>query len=83
MDHEQAQNEKNAVQILAMAAESYLTTLDGLSKNFVTPQVTAAVQILQQIIEERNPGLTAVPAEDTENPAEAAAPAKAAKSRAR
>lgn len=55
MSNENAQNERNAVQILALAGEGYIGGLDELSKNFVTPQVRAALQIFAQIVAERNP----------------------------
>jgi hypothetical protein len=48
------QNELNALQILAKAGEFYVNTLDDLAKNFVGPQVNAAVQIFNQILTERH-----------------------------
>ena len=66
--NEQAQNEINAVQILAKASEFYLTTIDELAKNFVSPQIYAAIQILTGVVNERNPqdgqAAPAMPAED-------------------
>lgn len=52
---EQQQNEINAVKILAVASDGYLNSLDELGKNFITPQVRAAMQIVANIVSERNP----------------------------
>jgi cellobiose-specific phosphotransferase system component IIB len=66
MENDRATNEGNALKILAMAAEQYLKVQDELSRNFVGPQVRAAVEVIGAILEERNgaPVATVVPAEE-------------------
>lgn len=56
------QNELNALQILAKAGEFYVGTLDDLAKNFVGPQVNAAVEIFSNILKEKHAAPAAVPA---------------------
>lgn len=74
--NEQEQNERNALQILALAAEKYLEAQDELGKNFIGPQVKAAVEILNAANNEKwgngaNPAATeaALPVEDASDAA--------------
>ena len=43
--------QSNSLQILAKAAENYVLTLDELARNFVAPQIQAAIQHLGQLIQ--------------------------------
>lgn len=51
MDEQVKARQVQALQVLAKAAELYLTNADELTKTFVVPQVQGAVQILAQLIE--------------------------------
>jgi hypothetical protein len=53
--NEQEQNERNSLRILAVAAEEYLKGADELGKNFIGPQVRAAGEILNAVINGRWP----------------------------
>lgn len=79
--NEQAQNEINAVKILAKASEFYLTTIDELARGFVTPQVGAAIQILTAVVNERNPQEQAPPAPAPTEPQAEEAAARPARKR--
>ena len=47
------QLERNALRVLAMAAEHYLKAQDELSRTFVAPQLQAAVQALDTALNDR------------------------------
>lgn len=53
MENTQEQNERNALRILAMAAEHYLKSVDELSRTFVAPQASAAIEVLSAVLAER------------------------------
>ena len=47
------QNERSALKILAIAAEQYLKTQDELGRNFIGPQAQAAIEIINEVLNER------------------------------
>ena len=49
----QEQNERSALKILAIAAEQYLKSQDELGRNFIGPQAQAAIEIINDVLNER------------------------------
>lgn len=45
----------NSLQILAKAAENYVLGLDELARNFVAPQIQAAINHLAQLVQPMSP----------------------------
>jgi hypothetical protein len=55
MDNQQEQNERNSLKILFLAAEQYLKNQDELGRNFIQPQIHAAGEILNSVLNQRWP----------------------------
>lgn len=73
MENQEQTNARNAINILVQASEVYVAGLDQLGKNFIAPQVQAALQIVAGLVNEKFPGDAATPAVASET-----APAKEA-----
>lgn len=63
MDNQERQSALNAVKILSLAAESYFQHMDELGKSFVGPNVSAALKLFGDLVDEHFPATQIEPAE--------------------